>query len=569
MEKSENASVDECASIAVGLADLPSESHERIEVLQGIISAPNAEIYRERFRLGMKRLSMTERSLRRLVRVYRCEGPSAVLPKERRDSGQHRVEEDWQSYILKTYRQGNREGRRMSRAQVWVRVKARAMELGIENVPGRATVYRILAPEIERRTRQVRSVGWRGERLSLTTRDGVRIEIESSNQVWQADHTPVDVLVVDAAGELLGRPWLTTVIDTYSRCVMGFYLGLEKPNSQTVCLALRHAILPKRYPPAYNLRMEWGTYGLPRHLYTDGGAEFRSKHLEAVAAVLKIDAYLRRRPSDGGIVERPFGTFNTELWSLLSGYTGSGVHERPAQAERSASLTLLEVERLFVRYIVERYNQGLDARMGNQTRFGRWEAGRITELPLLGERELDVCLMRREKRTVYRGGYIKFAGLVYRGEYLGACAGEMVVVRYTPRDITTVLVYRVESGKEVFLARAHAMDLETEELPLAEAQAIGRRLRAVGREVTNRSVLLEVQTRDTEVGTTKKGRTKSKAMKPTQPPPTPAPVPPKVRDLPAVSMPTEVPLEVASVVPIVEAPAVQVWEFDELREGWW
>jgi hypothetical protein len=57
MEKSQSASVDESASIAVGLADLPSESHESIEVLQGIISAPNAEIYRERLRLGFRDLS--------------------------------------------------------------------------------------------------------------------------------------------------------------------------------------------------------------------------------------------------------------------------------------------------------------------------------------------------------------------------------------------------------------------------------------------------------------------------------------------------------------------------------
>lgn len=33
---------------------------------------------------------------------------------------------------------------------------------------------------------------------------------------------------------------------------------------------------------------------------------------------------------------------------------------------------------------------------------GRWEAGRIAQLLLLGDRELDVCLMRRDQRWVYR-----------------------------------------------------------------------------------------------------------------------------------------------------------------------
>jgi len=54
-----------------------------------------------------------------------------------------------------------------------------------------------------------------------------------------------DVLLVDKGGNILGRPWLTTVIDTYSRCIMGINLGFDAPSSQVVTLALRHAMLPK------------------------------------------------------------------------------------------------------------------------------------------------------------------------------------------------------------------------------------------------------------------------------------------------------------------------------------
>ncbi len=42
----------------------------------------------------------------------------------------------------------------------------------------------------------------------------MEIEIEWSNQVWQVDHTLADVMVVDQAGVLLGRPWLSIVVDT-------------------------------------------------------------------------------------------------------------------------------------------------------------------------------------------------------------------------------------------------------------------------------------------------------------------------------------------------------------------
>ena len=53
----------------------------------------------------------------------------------------------------------------------------------------------------------------------------------------------------------------------------------------------------------------------------------------------------------------------------------------------------------------------------------------------------DICLMRRDRRTVYRSGDIQFANLTYLGEHLAAYAGESVIIRYDPRDITTIFIY--------------------------------------------------------------------------------------------------------------------------------
>lgn len=175
--------------------------------------------------------------------------------------------------------------------------------------------------EKQEQAKSIRSPGWRGSRLSVKTRAGQDISVKYSNHIWQCDHTRVDVLLVDKYGKVLDRPWLTTVIDTYSRCIMGFHLGYDAPSSQIVALALRHAILPKQYGSEYGLHEEWGTYGLPEHFYTDGGKDFRSHHLNQIAVQLRFVCHLRDRPSEGGIVERPFKTFNTELFSTLPGYT--------------------------------------------------------------------------------------------------------------------------------------------------------------------------------------------------------------------------------------------------------
>jgi putative transposase len=45
-----------------------------------------------------------------------------------------------------------------------------------------------------------------------------RHRAEAPNALWQADHTTLDILVVDANGKP-ARPWLTIILDDHSRAV--------------------------------------------------------------------------------------------------------------------------------------------------------------------------------------------------------------------------------------------------------------------------------------------------------------------------------------------------------------
>ena len=52
----------------------------------------------------------------------------------------------------------------------------------------------------------------------------------------------LDLYVVDDRhGELvpIGRPWLTLMVDHYSRLPVGYYLGFKPPGFESVALALR------------------------------------------------------------------------------------------------------------------------------------------------------------------------------------------------------------------------------------------------------------------------------------------------------------------------------------------
>ena len=479
------------------VVEFDEEAQLKIEIIQTLLEPCDRATYGKKLKKAAEKLGKSKRTVQRLVKKWEEEGLAALTQTKRLDKGGHRINKDLEKFILNTYQNGNKGSKRITRKQVYLRTKIKANELGVK-APSHMTVYRVLKPLIDKKkkAKSIRSPGWRGTQLSVKTRAGQDLSVEYSNHVWQCDHTRADVLLVDKYGELLGRPWLTTVIDTYSRCIMGINLGFDAPSSQVVALALRHAILPKNYSAEYGLHEEWGTYGLPQHFYTDGGKDFRSNHLNQIGVQLGFVCHLRDRPSEGGIVERPFKTFNTELFSTLPGYTGSNVQERPEDAEKEACLTLRDLERQIVRYIVDNYNQRLDARMGDQTRFQRWESGLIIAPDTISVRDLDICLMKQARRDIQRGGHIQFANLMYRGEYLAGYEGETVLLRYEPRDITEILVYRREENKEVLLARAHAQDLEAEIISLDEAQAISRKIRKAGKKVEKSSILNEIRDRD-------------------------------------------------------------------------
>ena len=487
---------DQFSDVPELITQLSPEEQKIADVIEYLLEPCDRKTYGEKLKRASIRLNKSVRTIQRYVKQWEKDGLHGITQNSRADKGSSRIDKQLQEFIIKTYREGNKGSKRMTAKQVYLRTVFQAQNWGIKP-PSHMTVYRILNPIIAEREskKRIRSPGWRGTRLAVSTRSGTDINVEYSNHVWQCDHTRADILLVDQFGELLGRPWLTTVIDTYSRCIMGIHLGFDAPSSQVVALALRHAILPKSYGTDYKLHEEWGTYGKPEYFYTDGGKDFRSNHLQQISLQLGFTCHLRSRPSEGGVVERPFKTLNTEVFSTLPGYTGSNVQERPEDAEKEACLTLKDLEKLIVRYIVDNYNQRLDARMGEQTRFVRWESGLLSVPDNISERELDICLMKQSRRKVQKGGHLQFENLIYKGEYLGGYEGETIIIRYDPRDITGILVYRRENSKEVFLTRAYAVDLEGESLSLIDAKASAKRVRNAGRNLSNRSVLMEVEER--------------------------------------------------------------------------
>ena len=474
------------------LTELSEEAQLKMELIEEIRHAGDRSTRTEKIEEAAKKLCKSTRTIRRMLAKVEHEGLAALAETVRSDKGQFRIDPKWQEFIIKTYKQGNRNGLRLSPYQVWKLVEAKAKKDGLKDgeFPSHVTVYKILEPLINKKKNKVRHPG-QGLKQFIQTLQG-NLEITHSNQIFQCDHTKLDILLVDQFGEEIGRPYLTTIIDSYSGSIAGFYLGFKERGSFEVGLTLRHAMLPKQYGAEYQLQKEWKAWGIPEYLVTDRAKEFKSEHLKQIALQLGIKLCQRAYPSQGGLVERPFGTINTEFLADLPGYTGSNVQERPKEAEKNACLTLGELEQKLVRFIVDNYNQNPYPRTKNQTRLSRWQSMLVESLEAIDERELDLCLLKSRQYKVMQDGNVRFENLIYKGQCLRGWEGEFVVLRYDPRNIIKLIAYTKEQkGKpSQYLGVVQARD-ETKPLSLWELRRRNKKLRDEGKKLDNSSILSE------------------------------------------------------------------------------
>jgi putative transposase len=301
-----------------------------------------------------------------------------------------------------------------------------------------------------------------------------RHEATGPNAVWQADHTELDILLKDGrCGP--EKPWLTVILDDYSRAVAGYALFFGSPSAIQTALALRQAIWRKGRPG-------WQVCGIPEIFYTDHGSDFTSRHLEQVAADLKVRLVNSGvgRPRGRGKIERFFESVSQVLLPRLPGYAPAGVVPR-------AELTLAELTSELERFLVDEYHNESHTTTGFRPH-ERWVAGGF--LPRLPEslEQLDLLLLTVPKtRRVHRDG-LRFSGLRYIDPTLAAYVGEDVLLRYDPRDVAEVRVFH--DGR--FVCRAVCQELAGETVPLREViQARERRRRELRRTIQDRRKVVD------------------------------------------------------------------------------
>lgn len=169
-------------------------------------------------------------------------------------------------------------------------------------------------------------------------------DVSHIGRFYQIDATQLDMYVVSEIDptKVIGRPTFIAVIDVFSRCFVGYYLGIQSASYETTIMALYDAI--SNGPESSNLVTG---KGLPEEVIVDRGEVLNNKSQTLITSLnLTIFHTPSYRPDLKGIVERKFRYINEEILTSFKGFGAilPDFRQRGAKDYRlEAKLTISEV----------------------------------------------------------------------------------------------------------------------------------------------------------------------------------------------------------------------------------
>ena len=355
---------------------------------------------------------------------------------------------------------------RLSVQQVWERLDARIAEINQLRIPDdrlpvphRNSIYRIVSQldEYEKdRARFGKHYADQKHRCNKPTQRPTR-PLERA----EIDHTKLDLFVVDEDTRMpLGRPTLTSLIDKFSREVLGINVGFDPPSYLSVMQCLHHAIKPKSYLKTEfpDVENEWEAYGIPELIVVDNGREFRGNNFEDACLQLGIAIMYSPpyQPRYKASVERFFGTENRRLLHQQHGTTFSNILQRYGyDPEKNAVISFDAFMEMLHVWIVDVYHQSYHRGLKDIPSHV-WRREIKNYPPAMPRRmeDLRVMLGHIQNRVIGPSG-IELFTLFYNCEELARLRRqpngrkEKFTVKYDPSDISAVYVYDRQKDKYI------------------------------------------------------------------------------------------------------------------------
>ena len=219
------------------------------------------------------------RTLYRWVQKYEHDGLVGLIRKTRNDFEKIKVSEE----VCKKIEEFVLRYKKISTKTLSRKITSYCKENKLD-IPSYSQIYKLR----KRIPKSLIQLAHEGEKIYKEKYDLIAIrETTRPNEIWQADHTLLDINLLDEKGNI-NRPWLTIILDDYSRAVAGYYLSFSAPSAINTALTLHQAIWTKK-------DSSWPICGIPENFYTDHGSDFTSNFMEQVAVDLRINLIFSSR----------------------------------------------------------------------------------------------------------------------------------------------------------------------------------------------------------------------------------------------------------------------------------
>lgn len=437
-------------------------------------------------------------------KVERYGTVTCLLRRPRTDKGKQRIPPSVEKIIKEVIVSQYLTGQQRKQARVFAQISARCRSEG-HPTPSRSTLLRRI-DQIAPEERALKRRG-RNEALKYRPLRGTFPGADQPHAVWQIDHTLVDLVLVDEVHRIpIGRPWITVIIDVYSRIVAGWYLSFDPPGSLGTGICISNAILSKdAWLAKLGLTYQWPCQGKPRAIHADNAKEFRGNMLRDACQEHGIHLQFRKvkKPNYGAHIERLLGTLMTEIHELEGTTFSNPKDAENYDSDARATMTLDEFELWLANLILGRYHSrehsGIrctplkryrDGIVGDETRPG------IGLLPVPANPEaLRIDFLPFETRTIQPYG-VMLDNILYYAPVLDRWIGakdpqskrlkRKFIFRRDPRDISAVLFYDPDARQHF---RIPYRDIKRPAISLWELRAVQRFLADQGKKSVDEETL--------------------------------------------------------------------------------
>lgn len=301
----------------------------------------------------------------------------------------------------------------------------------------------------------------------------------------EMDAVHINVGLINEDGHLVTQVIIYTLIDCYSRCILGYHLQEKvvidrtekKPKTRRtgeskegVLQSIISALSPKPQMTFAKNTLHWCMYGLGESNVMDASGQYSSHDISGFICAAGGDVLIAeagagyRKP----YIERFFGTLRTQFLKIIPGYFGkmkeAKHYDHPINEH--AHLTVKQFEDLFCNYIVTCYHQRPHKGLSGKTPQQVWDECVNDSTVMLKTHDID-RLVRKNiapiKRTIQGHQGIQINNQFYNSKPLqklydllteiGEKANPKVECIFTPLEEQQIWVKHPYTG-EVILARA-------------------------------------------------------------------------------------------------------------------